>query len=67
MNVSKIVQLIIFQETMSDPTCEVYLQSQADESEVQIDERQAYWKHVENIIDLGDPEADYRPSKQKRF
>ena len=32
-------------------------------------ERHAYWKHVENIIhvDIGDPESDYRPNKQKRF
>ena len=34
---------------------------------VQKAERQAYWKHVENIIDIGDPESDYRPNKQKRF
>ena len=36
-------------------------------AKVQRAERQAYWKHVENIIDLGDPESDHRPSKQKRF
>ena len=27
----------------------------------------AYWKHVENIIDIGDSESGNRPSKQKRF
>ena len=27
-------------------------------------ERQAYWKHVENILDIGDPESDHQPNKQ---
>ncbi|MCG8077241.1 MAG: hypothetical protein JAY75_13485, partial [Candidatus Thiodiazotropha taylori] len=36
-------------------------------AKVQKAERRSYWKHVENIIDLGDPEADHRPGKQKRF
>lgn len=34
---------------------------------VQKAERQAYWKHVENLIDYGDPESDQNPGKQKRF
>ena len=36
-------------------------------SRVQKAERQAYWRHVENIIDMGEPESDNRPNKQKRF
>ena len=36
-------------------------------AKVQKAERQAYWKHVENIIDIGDPESDHQPNKQKRF
>ena len=36
-------------------------------AKVQRAERHAYWKHVENIINLGDPESDHRISKQKRF
>ena len=36
-------------------------------AKVQRAERQAYWKHEENIIDLKDPESDHRSSKQKRF
>ena len=36
-------------------------------AKVQKAERQAYWKHVENIIYIGDPESDHQPNKQKRF
>ena len=36
-------------------------------AKVQKAERKAYWKHVENIIDIGDPESDHQPNKQKRF
>ena len=36
-------------------------------AKVQKAERQVYWKNVENIIDIGDPESDHQPSKQKRF
>ena len=35
-------------------------------AKIQKAERQAYWKHVENI-DIGDPESDHQPNKQKRF
>ena len=36
-------------------------------SNIQRAERQAYWQHVEEVIDPGDPEIDDRPGKQKRF
>ena len=31
------------------------------------EERQASWKYVENIIELGDSDQEQQPSKQKRF
>ena len=34
---------------------------------VQKAERQAYWRHIENLIEIGDPEKDQNPGKQKRF
>ena len=34
---------------------------------IQRAERQAYWQHVEEVIDPGDPDTDDRPGKQKRF
>ena len=30
-------------------------------------ERQAYWKYIENLIEVGDQEQDQQPNKQKRF
>ena len=30
-------------------------------------EKQAYWKYVENLIELGDNEQEQHSSKQKRF
>ena len=36
-------------------------------SQAQKEERQAYWKYVENIIELGDSDQEQQPSKQKRF
>jgi hypothetical protein len=30
-------------------------------------ERQAYWRYIENIIEVGDPDSEQPPSKQKRF
>ena len=41
-----------------------YLHTKA---QAQRQERQAYWKYVENLIELGDNEQDQHPSKQKRF
>ena len=32
---------------------------------VQKAERQAYLKHVENIIDIGDPESDHQPTSRR--
>ena len=34
---------------------------------VQKAERQAYWRHIENLIEIGDPEKDQNPGKQKWF
>ena len=34
-------------------------------SKIQTAERQAYWQHVEEVIDPGDPEIDDRPGRQK--
>ena len=36
-------------------------------SKIQRAERQAYWQHVEEVLDPGDPDIDDRPGKQKRF
>ena len=36
-------------------------------SKIQRAERKAYWQHVEEVIDPGDPDIDDRPGKQKRF
>ena len=36
-------------------------------STIQRAERQAYWQHVEEVLDPGDPDIDDRPGKQKRF
>ena len=36
-------------------------------SKIQRAERQAYWQHVEEVVDPGDPDIDDRPGKQKRF
>ena len=41
-----------------------YLHTKA---QAQRQERQAYWKYVENLIELGDNEQEQIPSKQKRF
>jgi hypothetical protein len=30
-------------------------------------ERQSYWKYINNIIEIGDPDQEDRPPKQKRF
>ena len=34
---------------------------------VQKAERQVYWRHIEYLIDIGDPEKNLNPGKQKRF
>ena len=44
-----------------------YITLPAYQTKVQKGERQAYWKHVENSTDIGDPESDYQPNKQNRF
>ena len=36
-------------------------------AKVQRAERQAYWKYVENLIEVGNEDTDHRPGKQKRF
>ena len=36
-------------------------------SKIQRAERQAYWQHVEEVIDPGDPDIDDRPGKRRRF
>ena len=41
-----------------------YLQTKA---QAQKQERQAYWKYVENLIELGDEQEQQPSSKQKRF
>ena len=30
-------------------------------------ERQAYWRYVDNLIEVGDPDEECQPGKQKRF
>jgi hypothetical protein len=30
-------------------------------------ERQSYWKYINNIIEIGDPDQEDRSPKQKRF
>ena len=36
-------------------------------SKIQRAERQAYWQHVEKVIDLGDSDIEDKPGKQTRF
>ena len=36
-------------------------------SKIQRAERQAYWQHVEKVIDLGGSDIEDKPGKQKRF
>ena len=39
----------------------------ATPAQAQKQERQAYWKYVENLIELGDEQEQQPSSKQKRF
>ena len=30
-------------------------------------QRKAYWEYVDNLIEIGNPDSDEKPNKQKRF
>ena len=58
---------ILFQrQKKSNSPKDIRLYKEA-KAKLQKAERQSYWSYVENIIEVGDPNQDQQPRKQKRF